>query len=328
MKKLLALGLAVAMVLSMGAIVLAASDDVANPVGSISNSAYLLNSDYNAVDMSAALESVAYGKTIYYPLINNNEVTPGYVNESEAVSGIKIRQDWEENGNLVDSVNIVKKKVMGTSDYIYFVEGVIKSSTSTSESAGNGTIALRKTGEFDYEDMQLDANIVVKYPAAASGDVITKDPQVFKEGAGFVGDTEEEFTFASDEDSYFVVNTVGQGKLLLAMSTKYDSAVADKYPEANLDFIYGNGATFNKPGTLSIAADEDSYLYKVNSNGNLEKVDAEYDEYEEAFVVKTRTLGKYVISDVELNLVAPPVDNGTDNGTDNGSNNPSTGACI
>ena len=60
-------------------------------------------------------------------------------------------------------------------------------------------------------------------------------------------------------------------------------------------------------------------------------VNAEYDEYDEAFVVKTRTLGKYVISDVELTIVntVPEVENNNQGQTGgNVIKNPGTGAAV
>ena len=63
---------------------------------------------------------------------------------------------------------------------------------------------------------------------------------------------------------------------------------------------YGNGAAFNKTGTLFLAADEGAYLYKVNQEGALEAVSAKYDEFEGAFAIRTKILGRYVVSDLPL----------------------------
>ena len=72
------------------------------------------------------------------------------------------------------------------------------------------------------------------------------------------------------------------------------------YPEASLSFFYGNGAAFNKTGTRFLAADEGAHLYKVNQEGALEAVSAKYDEFEGAFAIRTKILGRYVISDLPL----------------------------
>ena len=334
MKKILTLGLAAAMVLSMGAAVSAKTDDSLYPVGAISDSAYLYDSDTSAVDLSQSVESVAYGKTVYYPLLNKSDASDpfNYVYESDAVSGIKVKSSWDMNGKLVKGVEVAKKKVTGEAQkYIYFVAVTLAESNSTSSVDVVGTVEMRKSGSFDYEDMQLDVNLEVAYPVATDT-VITEDPQLFKEGTGFIGDSEEEFTFECDDDSFFTVNTVGQSKLLLSATTDFDSKIADLYPDANLNFFYGNGATFNKTGVLTLAAEEGSYLYQLK-DGAMVRVNAEYDEYDEAFIIKTKTLGQYIISDTALKIVNVP-GNGSNNnnnggsGSNGGTSNPSTGAAL
>ena len=139
---------------------------------------------------------------------------------------------------------------------------------------------LRKSGEFDYDEMELDVNMELAYETSSDSE-ITEDLKIFKEGYGFEYGDNEEFTFECDEDSYFEVNTNGQGKLLLSATSDFDSDVATIYPNANLDFFYGNGGTFNRLGTLYLHADPDSYLYQLRDDGRLVEVDAEYDEYDE-----------------------------------------------
>lgn len=337
MKKTLALGLATAMILSMGAAVSAKTDESLYPVGAISDSAYLYDSDMSAVDLSKSVESVSYGKTLYYPLLSStteeNQQEPfAYVYESEAVSGIKAKASWDMNGKLVKGVEVTKKKVGGetlSQKYIYFLAVTLAESTSTSSVDVVGTVEMRKSGSFDYEDMKLDVNVEVAFPVA-SDTVITEDLQLFKEGAGFIGDSEEEFSFECDDNSYFTVNTLGQSKLLLSATTDFDAKIAELYPDANLNFFYGNGGTFNKTGTLTLAADEGSFLYQLKDDGTMVRLNAEYDEYDEAFIIKTKTLGKYIISDTALTIVNVPSTGNDNGGSSNNGNttNPSTGAAL
>ena len=50
---------------------------------------------------------------------------------------------------------------------------------------------------------------------------------------------------------------------------------------------------------------DDYYLYQINSDGSLSEVpNAEYDDADEGFYFKTRTLGSYVVSDMELDTSA------------------------
>ena len=131
------------------------------------------------------------------------------------------------------------------------------------------------------------------------------------------------------DQAIFTVDVTGQGKLNLAWSTSFDGEIADKDKSANMDFITFKGEpSFNKNGTLYIYADKDSFLYQV-VDGELKAVDADYDEDYEAWKLTTRTLGRYVISDKELDLdeintVEDDKDN-TSSTTDGGKENPDTG---
>jgi len=252
-----------------------------------------------------------------------------YVYESDAVDGVKIKTKWDMNGKLIDSVELAKKKVMGetlSQKYIYFIEVDLKDGGSTTATDISGTIQLRKSGEFDYDEMELDVNIELAY-ATATDSEITEDLKLFKEGHGFEPDDAYEFTFECDDESWFEVNTNGQGKLLLSATADFDTDVATIYPNANLEFFYGNGGTFNRIGTLYLHAENGSYLYQLRDDGRLVEVDAEYDEYDENFIIKTRTLGKYVISDVKLPLLDTPIvggDNSSNNNSNSGSSNNGT----
>ena len=116
-------------------------------------------------------------------------------------------------------------------------------------------------------------------------------------------DGEQTFEFDKAPDSYFEIDVTGQSKVLLRADVKYNAMVAAKYPSASLEFFSGAG-TFNRIGTLYLAAKEGSYLYILNSDGTLMANAAEYDGA--CFVIKTRTLGSYVISDRELGVDAMP----------------------
>ena len=252
-----------------------------------------------------------------------------YIDSSEDVKGIKVKSQWDINGNAVESVSLTKKKSNAPfqlkNKYIYFLTVELKDSYKTGTTDISGTVSMKKTGEFDYEDMQLDVNLTVGFPEAENN-VITKDPMIFSEGSGFSGDREEEFRFDFDDDAYFTVDTLGQKDILLAADNDFDANIAMIYNAANLNFFNGNGASFNKIGTLAIPAEEGSFLYKVDNDGRLTKSDAPYDKDEEAFMVRTRTLGRYVISDIDLKVgssVKPSYPN-----SNGGTVNPQTGAEI
>lgn len=153
----------------------------------------------------------------------------------------------------------------------------------------------------------------------------------------FADDASDEFTVEFGDDAYFVFNARGQGKLNLAYNTKYNKDFAYDYDDANIDFINFEGEpTTNRTGTLYIYADEDSYIYEVTSKGAKKINGAYYDDDEEAWVIRTRNLTSYAISDKKLKTV-DQMDNGSSSssgsnsgstsgsGSNNGKPNPDTG---
>lgn len=127
----------------------------------------------------------------------------------------------------------------------------------------------------------------------------------------------------------FVVNTFGQGKILVGNSVKYNEGFEAKIPDANYVYVNGNGAMFNKIGTLYLKGASTDVVYQV-VNDKLVKMNATYDDVEEAFVVRTRAIGKYVIAEKELDLevanAADPVEGEVPEVVAPG--NPTTGAAC
>jgi hypothetical protein len=353
MKKLFSLVLAVAMVMSMAAVVLAVEEE--EQIWGILDAVYFTESDGVLKNVFVGSDPIPYGKTAFFALFcedngkgygddvtftfgeSPNEKSVGpfgaseLVVEYDVVKGVKPKLSYEMGSSYVDSVEIVKKKQNFLQDesgrdlYAYFVAVKIKSSTSTSKVDVIGEIQMKKSKQVrDVSDLVDGADFAfsVGYNPAESLEELKKDPFVYD----FKDSEDEEWQIdLYGEAGYFIVNTVGQGKLVLFNDTKFNADVAALYPDANLDFVIGSGTSFNKTGELYLFADEGSYLYQLKADGTLAAVKAEYDEYEEAFVVKTRTLGSYVISDIELEL-APVVVEPDETDEPAEPENPATGA--
>jgi hypothetical protein len=327
---------------AVGAAYTAADDLADNPSGDSAYSSLLAAYNTANGNLTAKLAQLgnpgdqtagtAYGDLYLAGQALGSSGYPYVYETASRASNARIKSTWELSKSLVKNVSIVKRRAIGTSAetgynisnaqstmrYIYFVAITIEKRSTASDADLHGVISLKRSGTPSY-DCELDVSMSIGYEYADDS-IIEIDPLLFKEGYGFYGDDEEQFDFECDADSYFIVNTLSQGKIVLAADTKFDYDIAELYPKANLDFFNGNGASFNKIGELYLSADEDSYLYYVKSNGDLgelSKSQYEYDDYEEAFVIKTRTLGRYVISDVKLKLVS--TDSGSDSDSDSGS---------
>ena len=107
--------------------------------------------------------------------------------------------------------------------------------------------------------------------------------------------------FGENEAAWYEFDARGQSALNLEFTFDFNKEIADLFPEANIDFLtFTSKPATNRTGDLYIVADEDTYLYEVTDNGVKEIPNAEYDEKEGAWHIRTRKLGAYAISDTEL----------------------------
>ena len=122
-----------------------------------------------------------------------------------------------------------------------------------------------------------------------------------------------EAIFDFNDDTYFTVKMVSEEKVTLNLSKAYDKAVDALFDyEADLSFYNFKGTkdAFTKTGELFIPADEDTFIYEV-VDGELVEVEATWtDEYTvsdvnkeyEGYVIETKELGYYVVSDIEAEI--------------------------
>jgi len=116
----------------------------------------------------------------------------------------------------------------------------------------------------------------------------------------FIGEFQSERSGA--DVATFRVRIIDQKSLYLGFSEATNSKLAKKYPDADLRFINWTARpTFEREGKLSIYMYPDEYIYGVNDDSSLYRLGGTYDEDNEAYVITTKTLGNYVISDTALN---------------------------
>ncbi len=140
--------------------------------------------------------------------------------------------------------------------------------------------------------------------------------------------------FEFNDDAAFDVPMYSKEKILLNLSRDFDKNIALQYDErAELEFynFMGTHDSFTRNGVLSIYADKDHYIYEVE-DGALVELNSTYDEKEKALQIKTDTLGYYVVSDRELDVVAASKpqevkpENDSSSKPSNDKVNPNTGA--
>ena len=202
----------------------------------------------------------------------------------------------------------------GKAGYTYWVEIKTKDSDSTKELDVAGTLYLG-TSKNKAEDKKNEAGIDFTLSNRVSDynkPGIVEDEYTFeadKNGAVKFSDDAEEVTlyFGANEDAWFTFNAKGQGALNFGYTLKFNKEIADLFPKANIDFISWNAEpATNRTGDLYITAKEDTFLYQVTEDGKgIKEVNgADYNEDEGAWHIRTRKLGSYVISDMELDTTA------------------------
>ena len=324
MKKLFALTLAVAMVLSMASVAFAASEryilsvDENNLFFIADHLDYHLGDEYT--DTHEEIEAV-YGDTLYMYIVGlkfdpeADDKPASMASLDDITKNFKIKADWSKNGNLVEDVKFEKvllaKEPNGPKDVRYVLAiDTKKMPTKTGSSDVIGTITidpksknivdnLGEEGEEYKFDVAFTLNVL-------KADGIKDSPDIYE-----TSDNNYVYDFSDFEDEEheielyagmgrFVVNTNGQGKIVINTDVDYNEGIEGIAPDANYVYFNSNNATFNRLGDLYLTADKDDIVYRVNNDGTLTKLNPKYDEDEEAFVIRTRVIGNYIVAEEEL----------------------------
>ena len=331
MKKIFALALAAVMTAGMTTVAFADLDGVNLSYGGTT----LVDTDkdddgvYNdadderfsaAVGSTVVIKNVDGGTKVAIGLLKGNSD----VTKSEDVKGIKVDVDWSV-GETETKPEIQFVKI-GES-YKYAIVFEIPENVSTKKSDLQGTLTLYTTSS-EKKNPAPDAQVTLSVEYGYNTNKFDKvESDMTKAEIVDFSDEEDEITMDFGDLFTFEVNVTGQGKLNLVNNTDFNKEFAAMYDYANIDFItFENEPTFNKNGVAYIYADEDAFIYEVTADGAKEIAGLKWDEDYEAWTFKTRTLGAYAISDVELDekTVTEDKDDASST-TDGGKTNPDTG---
>lgn len=310
--------------------------------------------DLNKVDTVAKLYQVGY------PGLTAGEYFDGTTSYTEAdaldkIGAVAVRSSITDgNGNVITnsaaynyavntviynaSVEAAKDATKNVgADYTYWVAIDTKDDDTTAllDLAGSIYVGTTKSKAYDENAYDLDFTFSNRVDDYSDADVV-EDEYTFKPDSRavvkFAKDAEDvTLYFGSEEDIWYEFDARGQSALNFAFTFDYNREIAADYPEANIDFITWTAQpSTNRTGTLYITADPDSFIYEISEDGKTlkEVANAEYNEDEEAWEIRTRKLVGYAISDKELDLVEDTTSSstGSETGSNNGGkDNPDTG---
>lgn len=267
------------------------------------------------------LQYVQPGWTVYFPLKTGAvgaafDDTDGSnaVTLSDAVKSIKTKATYQTGGQYIESIKIEYKKYNeDISNYGYFVAIKTKAFEGTAPQDVGFELEISKSSgeDKDKASLRFDLRYRIAFRirvAEQKFGYLYKNAYQIKpsdENADKYTDDIQTLEFPETNGVTYEVSLFGMGRTIVAMDLGFDKDMIAKYPEANMDFYNGNGARFNRDGVLSIPAKSGSFIYGRDAEGNPVAIDPSlvtYDDGAEAFEVTTKTLGRYIVSDKELDL--------------------------
>ena len=247
-----------------------------------------------------------------------------------------------DNAKLIDTD---LKTDAFSSGYYYFVEVKTKASTTAltdADVAAKLTLTKSKAPKIIGKEIEIDVAFNIywnkNWQTSANGYMINvsvdESKTIFAPDTKYLLkfdlDDEVEFMFGTSDaqnEGTFTVDVSGQGKLLVFFDTKANADVEAANPGAITKYVNFNNVRFNRIGEMFLEAPDASFefLYQI-VDGKVQLIDVEYDAADEGFYFKTRTLGAYVLSDVEL--VNAPEEVPEVEGVPEEPTNPDTGAAA
>ena len=331
MKKIFALALAALMTAGMTTVAFAEGTHDVNLLNDQGNGIVYFDKDEDGVFEVA--EGVAFGDVSKAEVDGGVKVAiPLYTKAGKKIDDKDDIKSWKVSfdarvGSLEEKPVMDELVKLEDGGYVYAVTFTLPENEGTKKVDLAGELTIYKSTS---EKKDADAWNKMTFGLSYGYDVEEKFEGTFadptKGGVVKFADGAEEIDIEFDDDAMFTVDVTGQGKLNLRYNRDFNKEFAAMYDYANIDFLtFEATPSFNKIGSLYIYADEDAFVYEVTADG-AKKLDATWDEDYEAWVVKTRTLKSYAISDVELTEKTATEDkDDASSTTDGGKENPDTG---
>lgn len=331
MKKLFCVVLTLAMIAAAAPVAFAATDYTEGDV-------YLKDDDY----YTDRVTSVAPGSSCYVYLCDYED---GKTTGPKSVSIDDMEVLDSDTGKTVKLISVEKSasRLKVSSDKrAWFVKLTVKSVSSSSypdDGYDIDSLTLKYTYDGDkYEDVPVNLDSI-EYDEA--DDEFEEDEKMFS----FEKDDDVDIDLP-DNAGTFTGTARKDFDVVAAMDTDVDNSLLNKYPNADIRFFNGNGATFPvTSGKMTIYADSGDYLYEV-SGSTLTDRSSTWVSSKNAFVITTTKIGKYIVSDTKLSAKASTDSTGSDSSTSSASSqsseyigstplpsnpvvtNPQTGACA
>lgn len=240
------------------------------------------------------------GSTIYFSIAN--------AARAEDLNGLRVVADWSKGEELIGTPRIEYRRMMDktgeTSLGFRYVAAVdILDTADIRPHTLRGFIKIAKRANASAPEVSL--TILVRQDGRDSTDRLVTCGQ--KKLLLEFSHAEETVQIAFYDRGFFEVDVTGQGLLDVGCTTEPVTDIAERYPGAALKFLtWDKRPFFNRSGELVLYAEPGSFLYALHGNSLVEITEG-YSEQEGGFVLTTRRLEGFVISDRALDPAAVPV---------------------
>ena len=293
MKKLFSAVLACAMILSIAPVAIAASKTGDSRAGTV----YLKDDDYYSDDAGGTLAPGSSG----WVFLEKYETGIGTGPKSISIDDVEVTDS--DTGKTVKLLSVEKtasRLKVDSDERAWFAKLTVKSVSASSypdDGYDVDDLVLEYTYDGDKYSVDVDLS-TIEYDEA--DDEFEEDEKMFS----YEKDDDVDIDLP-DSAGTFSGTARKDFDIVAAMNTDVDNSLLNKYPNADLRFFNGNGATFPvTSGKLTIYADSGDYLYEV-SGSTLTDRSSTWSSSKNAFVLSTTTIGKYIVSDTKLSAKAP-----------------------
>lgn len=251
-----------------------------------------------AHDEGTIRQSITPESTVYLPIVN--------ASRAEDLTGLYAMALWKEGGERVGTPLIEYRMMYDDTGqkelgYRYVVAIPLVDAPPGAGCTVRGTLRVSKRNSLKGQ-IPIEFTIRKEGWGTATDSVMCDGPRItldfsFDEGV---------MSLAFSDSARFEIDVTGQGLVNVGLSTQPLTDIVAQYPAANLRFLaWVKAPIFDHLGRLVIYADEHEYLYEL-VHGNLVSCVATFSEEDEAFVLLTRRLGIYVVSDRPLGQPQTP----------------------
>lgn len=175
--------------------------------------------------------NVGYGETAYYMLVGVDKFGGEHpITDPDAVENIRIKTDFSQNADKVESIEIVKKRsyAYGKYGFYYFLAiNIVEKNNWTSRYTIFGDITLSKKGKYGITNKNNECTLFIDTtvgPEKTSSrvdvedmedrdELLRLDEEYRRYNFGDLGTDGEDvfYFFGMSDDNYFTVNTNGSG---------------------------------------------------------------------------------------------------------------------